>query len=92
MLILIDVITEKKLTTCLCIYVFHSSPKVSRLEMLENVKSQMSNWLGGGIASLRKASKSNEPTGETDTIPDSPETDVSIKGSINDAGDEDDSR
>lgn len=70
----------------------YSSSRASRLEMLGNVKNQMTNWLGGGIASLRKVSKSGETIGVTDAVLESPETDASIRGSINDADDEDDSR
>ena len=60
--------------------------------MLGNVKNQMTNWLGGGFTNLRKASKSDETAGATDAAPESPETDASVRGSINDADDEDDSR
>jgi len=55
-----------------------------RLEMLSNVKSQMSGWLGSGIPGLRKA---EEPAAAADAAAadaDSPASERSVKGSPGD--------
>lgn len=60
--------------------------------MLGNVKNQMTNWIGGGIASLRKTSEGDTSTAASEMPPDSPISEASIKGSIKEKDDEDNSR
>ncbi|KAK7580529.1 hypothetical protein V9T40_001158 [Parthenolecanium corni] len=68
-----------------------SSPtKTSRLEMLGNVKNQMTNWIGGGIASLKKTSE-GDASAVTEQAPDSPLLETSPKGSIKEKDDDDNS-
>ncbi|CAK9134303.1 unnamed protein product, partial [Ilex paraguariensis] len=68
-----------------------SSPtKTSRLEMLGNVKNQMTNWIGGGIASLRKTSE-GDASAVAEQAPDSPLLENSPKDSIKEKDDDDNS-
>lgn len=59
--------------------------------MLGNVKNQMSNWIGGGIASLRKTSE-GDASAVTEQALDSPLLENSPKGSIKEKDDDDNSR
>lgn len=59
--------------------------------MLGNVKNQMTNWIGGGIASLRKTSE-GDAFAVTEQTPDSPLLENSPKGSIKEKDDDDNSR
>lgn len=68
-----------------------SPTKTSRLEMLGNVKNQMTNWIGGGIASLKKTSE-GDASAVTEQAPDSPLLETSPKGSIKEKDDDDNSR
>lgn len=68
-----------------------SPTKTSRLEMLGNVKNQMTNWIGGGIASLRKTSE-GDASAVAEQAPDSPLLENSPKDSIKEKDDDDNSR
>ena len=59
--------------------------------MLGNVKNQMTSWIGGGIASLRKASEGDAAAPTSDPL-DSPLSEASVKGSMKERDDEDNSR
>lgn len=60
--------------------------------MLGNVKNQMTSWIGGGIASLRKTSEGEAVPAKTEVPPDSPVSETSVKGSIKEKDDDDNSR
>lgn len=65
----------------------------SKLEMLGNVKNQMTSWIGGGIASLRKTSEGDAVSSSAAEQPlDSPVSETSVKGSGKEKDDEDNSR
>lgn len=55
--------------------------------MFGNVKNQMTNWIGGGIASLRKTSE-GESVIPSERPPDSPISEGSIKDSIKEKDDD----
>ncbi|XP_065202347.1 synapse-associated protein of 47 kDa isoform X1 [Planococcus citri] len=65
--------------------------KASRLEMLGNVKNQMTSWIGGGIASLRKTSEGEAVPANAELPPESPVSETSVKGSIKEKDDDDNS-
>lgn len=62
------------------------------MEMLGNVKNQMTSWIGGGIASLRKTSEGEAIPSNSEQPPESPVSETSVKGSIKDKDDDDNSR
>jgi hypothetical protein len=47
-----------------CIFYFSPTKPSSKLELLGNVKNQMSSWLGSGISGLRKS--------DSEVVPDPP--------------------
>lgn len=60
--------------------------------MLGNVKNHMTNWIGGGIASLKKASEGDPSAATSEIIPDSPTLETSGRVSLKEKDDDDNSR